>query len=246
MKASIIIPTKNRWEKLQKTLKAIKENTSVSHEVIIIFDGDVENFKKYGKRKPKNYKIVCNTQSREYFHCINQGCYLASGDYIVYLADDIRPMKNWLKHAIGIFEKHFKDGLGLVALRTDLGEGLTHAPHGMVSRKLVAMNGYLFPPAYLHYFGDTELGLRMQEIKRYVPTEKAVLFHDKPAKDKKFIDKTYSESWQRCWKSDELQFHLRNPKFVTAMILATPNILDKVVQTQLWAKPNRYYQEKEK
>lgn len=235
MKASIIIPTKDRWNKLLKCLKAIRKNTFVSHEVIIIFDGDLNNFKRM-KKKSKNYKIICNSEPREYWQCINQGCFLAQGDYIIYLADDIRPRKNWLKYAIELFEKNFKDGIGLVALRTDLDEGHTHAPHGMVSRKFVAMQGFLASPVYRHYFFDTELSLRMQARKKYACTSKIIVNHDKPAKDKKFADKIYSESWKNCWKNDEIQFHLRNPQFVTAMILIQPHQMGKVIQTQLWAK----------
>jgi len=233
LKTSIIIPTRNRWEKLQKTLKAIKKNTSVPHEVIIIFDGDENGFKKMKERT--EYKIAYNIEPKEYWRCINQGCFLAQGDYIVYLADDIRPRKDWLKHAIEIFEKNFKDGIGLVALKTDLGEGITHAPHGLVSKTFVASRGYLAPDVYRHYFADTEISLRMQSINRYKCTDRVVLNHDKPQKDKKFADSVYSESWKNCWKNDELQFHLRNPLLVAAMILVMPNDLMKVFQTQLWA-----------
>jgi len=234
MKASIIVPTKNRWEKLLRTLKAIKNNTTISHEVIIIFDGDIENSKKLVKEKEKNYKILCNNQSQEYWHCINQGCYLSSGDYIVYLADDIRPRKNWLKHSIEIFEKNFKDGIGLVGLRTDIGEGITHAPHGMVSRKFVAMKGYLAPPVYKHYFCDTELSLRMQKIDKYIPTKKVVLNHDKPTKDRKFQDEVYSESFKNCFKNDEIQFHMRNPELVAGLILIKGNRKRPFMYGQWW------------
>jgi len=235
--ASIIIPTKDRWKKLQKTLKAIVDNTFVNHEVIIIFDGDLKNFKRMAKKKLKTHKLACNNHPREYWQCINQGCFLATGEYIIYLADDIRPRKGWLSHAIETFERNFKDGLGLVALKSDLNEGITHAPHGMVTRKFIAMNGFLAPPVYRHYFFDTELSLRMQAMKRYACTHQIVINHDKPVKDKKFDDKIYSESWKNCWKSDELQFHLRNPQFVTALILVQPDMMDKVMQTQLWARP---------
>jgi len=236
MKASIILPTKDRWEKLQKSLKAIKQNTSTSYEIIIIFDGDVKNFKKM-KRKPKNYKILCNVQSKEYWHCINQGCFLSSGDYITYLADDIRPRKNWLRIAIETFENNFKDGIGIVGLKTDLNEGITHAPHGLVSRKLVAMNGYLSPPdVYFHYFGDTELSLRMQKINKYVCTDEIVLNHDKPAKDKKFQDKVYSESFKNCFKHDEINFHMRNPELVAGMLLIKGNRKEPYMYGQWWYK----------
>ena len=233
---SIIIPTKDRWDKLQATLKAIKDN-STDYEVIVIFDGDKEGFEKLAKqKKDKNIKVVYNSESKEYWHCINQGCFLASGDYIIYLADDIRPMKGWLEELKFTFEKNFPDNLGLVALRTDLGEGITHAPHGMLSRKFIASQGYLSPPdAYWHYFADTELSLRMQMMKKYVCTEKVVCYHDKPVKDKKFDDKVYSESWQRCWKHDEINFHLRNPHLVAGMILVQPEIMDKVMYGQWWS-----------
>ena len=235
---SIIIPTKDRWDKLQATLKAIKENSTLAYEIIIIFDGDKEGFEKFPKLKIKEKYgrviAVYNSESQEYWHCINQGAIMADGEYIIYLADDIRPIKGWLEELKNTFEKNFPDGIGLVALKTDLGEGETHAPHGMVSKKFIASQGYLSPPdAYWHYFADTELSLRMQMIKKYACTEKVVCYHDKPQKDQKFNDKVYSESWNKCWKHDELNFHLRNPNLVAAMILVQPG-MPNFLQTQLW------------
>jgi len=220
MKASIIIPTKDRWEKLNKSLKAIKKNTSVTHEVIIIFDGDPKNFKKMVKKKEENYKIICNNPAREYWYCVNQGCFISEGEYLIYLADDVRPRKNWLKNSITLYEKTFEDGIGLLGFQSNIGEGFTHAPHGMVSRKFVMMKGgFLFPTCYKHYFNDTELSLRMQKVGKYIHNPKVVINHDHKSADKKFMDKVYSESFKNHFKNDEIQFHLRNPELVAGLFL---------------------------
>ena len=232
-KISIIIPTKDRWEKLQNCLKAIKDNTKVSHEVIIICDGDLKTFEKL---KGKKHIIAYNSVPQEYFHCINQGCMVATGDYIVYLADDVRVRLNWDKECIKAFEDNFKDGIGLVGMRSDLGEGETHAPHGLVSKKMVFMNTCLFPNVYKHYFGDTELSLRMQKIGKYITTKEIVFNHDHKSKDKKFDDHVYSESFKNCWKSDEIQFHLRNPELVAGMVLIKGDRKENWFYGQWWYK----------
>jgi len=231
MKASIILPTRNRYKKLKRCLDSIAKNTSVSHEVIIIFDGDEVNFKKMLKIKKKNYKTTCNLQTQEYWRCINQGCFLSSGDYIIYFADDLVVKKDWLKHAIEVFEQSFKDGIGMVALRTDMNEGITHAPHAMFSRKTILLRGYIAPSCYRHYFCDTEMSLRMQRIGRYKPTEKVVLIHKKKEKDD-----TYNESYKKCWKSDEKNFLLRNPDLVAGLVLHRGDKKPPLLYSQWWAK----------
>lgn len=229
IKTSIIIPTRNRYERLKTCIDSIEKNTK-DYEIIVVCDGDEET---YNKIKNNKHKKICNHVPQEYFQCINQGCSISSGDYIVYLADDVRVKKGWLEHAISVFKKKFDD-FGLVGLKDDMDGGTTHAPHGLVSRNVLIMQGYLFPPSYKHYFGDTELSLRMQAMGRYTNTEKVVLFHDHKGKDKKFDDNVYSESFKKCWKSDEKNFLQRNPEFVSGLVMRQPK--DLALYRTWWLK----------
>jgi Predicted glycosyltransferases len=116
---SIIIPTYNRCDTLEKTLSGYlhQSHSDIIDEIIIIDDGsDSIN-------KQRNKEIVANIQQKSKFEVIYQyqknegpaqarniGITCASGDYILITGDDIVPHENLVKEHFQYHENYDADG----------------------------------------------------------------------------------------------------------------------------------------
>jgi GT2 family glycosyltransferase len=105
MKASIIIPTKNNADILEKCLESIRNLDYPKEEIeLIIVDGHstdntVEIAKKYG------CKVVYENVGTRGGAC-NVGVRIANGEFVVFTDADCVVPKDWLKNLI----RHFNDG----------------------------------------------------------------------------------------------------------------------------------------
>ena len=103
---SIIIPTKDHADILEKCLKSIYDLSTYSKYEIIVIDNNSEEketfdlLKKYNKKKNFSYKrIECEFN---YSYLNNEAVKLAKGDYIVLLNNDIEVITpNWLEIMVG-------------------------------------------------------------------------------------------------------------------------------------------------
>ena len=108
MKISIVIPTKNNADILEKCLKAIRDQDFEEEVEIIIVDGHsddgtVDIAKKYGCKIL--YESIGTISGAR-----NLGVENSSGDYLVFTDADCVPAKDWLKNII----KEFRDGIASV------------------------------------------------------------------------------------------------------------------------------------
>lgn len=115
---SVIIPTKNEEEKIEKCLEAVFSQTIKPHEVIVVdghsIDRTVENAKKFP------LKILY-----EKYHTRAGACQIgvenATGEYIAFTDADCMPEKDWLKNLM----KEFDVGIvGVGGGIKNLGEGV--------------------------------------------------------------------------------------------------------------------------
>lgn len=103
---SIIIPTKDHADILEKCLKSIYDLSTYSNYEIIVIDNNSEEketfelLKKYNKKKNFSYKrIECEFN---YSYLNNEAVKLAKGDYVVLLNNDIEIITpNWLELMLG-------------------------------------------------------------------------------------------------------------------------------------------------
>jgi len=97
MKASIIIPTRNRAETLKKCLNSLKEQTVKDFEVIIVDDGSEDNTKEVvSEVRGLKKKYVYQEHSQQGV-ARNNGIKLAKGKFVFFIGDDIIPENNWLE-----------------------------------------------------------------------------------------------------------------------------------------------------
>ncbi|MGB9703105.1 MAG: glycosyltransferase [Candidatus Micrarchaeia archaeon] len=99
MKISVIIPSRNEAKYIEKTLKALKDQSFKDFEVIVVDSSDDETPKiaeKYAKVVFEKRKGVAIAR--------NKGAKLAKGEILLFLDADTIPSKNLLKVYSKIFE----------------------------------------------------------------------------------------------------------------------------------------------
>ena len=90
MKFSIVIPTLNRWDLLNKCLRSIKENTDLTDaEVIVVSNGCTDHTPTYFKSVYKApFHIIEWPKPLGYPKAVNMGMSAATGDYVILLNND--------------------------------------------------------------------------------------------------------------------------------------------------------------
>jgi GT2 family glycosyltransferase len=99
---SIIIPIWNKWEYTHHCLLSLLENTDgVSYEVIIINNASTDETSQM-LGKIENIKLIRNETNLGFVKACNQGAWAARGDYVLFLNNDTRVTKGWLKAMVDI------------------------------------------------------------------------------------------------------------------------------------------------
>jgi FkbM family methyltransferase len=112
--ASIIILTFNQLEYTKQCIASIEQFTQGPYEIIFVdngsTDGTVEYLKEYAKIHG-NVKLILNEENKGFAAANNQGIEQASGDYIVFLNNDVVVTENWLDLLVAHAERHPEIGM---------------------------------------------------------------------------------------------------------------------------------------
>ena len=113
MKASIIVPTYNRKERLVGCVINLLNQDCKDYEVIIVDDGSLDGTKEMINNLQKNHKNLIYLRQRNRGPGIarNYGVESAKGKIIVLTDDDCIAEKEWLKEIIKPFKKDKKIGV---------------------------------------------------------------------------------------------------------------------------------------
>ncbi len=115
MEISLVIPTKNRSEKLKKLLYSVLKQTVLPKEVIIVDDSDnlrtkelIKKLKKLFLEKNIQIKYIMPSENKKksISRARNIGAKKAKGDIIVFIDDDVVIDKNYFKEILKVFEKN--------------------------------------------------------------------------------------------------------------------------------------------
>ena len=108
---SIIIPAYNQWNYTYACIKSILENTEdVNYEIIVADDNssdDTVNIKKY----VKNFKLIRNEVNLGFLKNCNNAAKYASGKYLLFLNNDTKVKKSWLKNLLCVPENDENVGM---------------------------------------------------------------------------------------------------------------------------------------
>ena len=117
-KISVIIPTYNRGNLIENTIKGVINQTYTDWELLIVDDGSTDNTKEIVGEFIKNDKRI------KYFYEENSGCpsvprnlgiEKASGEYVAFLDSDDEWFPTKLEKQLAVFENSDNPKLGVVA-----------------------------------------------------------------------------------------------------------------------------------
>jgi len=95
--ASVILPVFNNFLYTFNCIKSLLENTDdVEYEVIVIDDASTDNTRDVLKDIP-NIRLIVNKENLGFIQACNIGSGIAKSDYLVFLNNDTKVTKGWLK-----------------------------------------------------------------------------------------------------------------------------------------------------
>ena len=121
MKVSVIIPTKNRFDHLIRTVKSLLAQSVLPYEIIVVDDGSEKEI--YDKNKTCLQNLMIESNKRRIFYlkgtekgansARNMGINKARGEIILFLDDDVILDKDYIKAILEVYLKYpFVGGVG--------------------------------------------------------------------------------------------------------------------------------------
>lgn len=197
-KVTVLIPTRNRWDRLLKTLESIPDYDWI--DVCIVCDDDRYTFEKLSKYP---YKRILNTPHRGAVYCRN--LYLSkSNTRVICATDDIEFCENSIENAMHTFEDYFPNEDGVV--------GFVQTPHRYHPAGVVLVgqaflrrfpDGYLYCPYYYHFACQEILWYCDKVGGLFISDDTAKIIHHNPTRDRKLLDNTHKEA-RKYKKQDEV------------------------------------------
>lgn len=194
---TIVIPSRNRLEKLQKTLASIPFFSYLS--VYIICDGDARTKYELEKNLRPDTKIRCSGAHKGAVWCRNE-IIKHEQDGVLYGTDDITFLPGSLEAAFELFNQKFKDDDGVVGFKQTPG---SYDPTGVALVGQTFLQRYpdkqLFFPQYYH-FSSQEVFRLCERIRVFsnknvfVQDDKVMVEHLHPSKFTQLLDKTHVEA----------------------------------------------------
>ncbi|MCZ7672777.1 MAG: glycosyltransferase family 2 protein [Chloroflexi bacterium] len=106
---SVVMPTYNRLPRLQRVLKAFEKQTfsTANFEVIVVSDGSLDGTNDYLNSFRPSFPFVLIIQENQGPAAArNKGIDKASGDYILFVDDDVVPQPNLIYEHMRFHEMH--------------------------------------------------------------------------------------------------------------------------------------------
>lgn len=192
----IIIPTRNRYEKLCRCLDSIPENSGeIKIGVIVVCDGDSNTAKKLiGHNDGLITQVVTVREHRGSVYCRNL-VIQATEDALIYATDDIEFKAGAIDAAVVAMQKYFPDEDGVIGFNQVNAKSFSIAGVGLVGQKFLCRypNRKLFYPEYFH-FSCQEIERLGEKLNRIKLEEKAELLHYHPSKNLSERDTTHTEA----------------------------------------------------
>lgn len=179
---SVVIPTRNRKEMLQRCLNALERQTfpAEKFEVIVIDDGSNDGTAEYLQTAKFSYRLYYKSiENSGPSSARNLGASLASGKILVFFEDDILPHDDILQRAYAHFESndvdviegktHYQDSNEEVR-RFDTPEIFSFIPCNLFMKRELfrSVGGYdvsfFDKSSGLYFREDADLGFRLLDI----------------------------------------------------------------------------------
>lgn len=194
----IIIPTRNRYEKLCRCIRSIPKSTDpITHSIIVICDGDHHTIERLiHDNNGLIAKIIYVRDHMGSVFCRNLATQ-AVEDALIYATDDIEFKKGAIDAAVKAMHEHFPDEDGVIGFNQVNAKSFSRAGVGLVGQKFLGRypNRKLFYPRYFH-FSCQEIERLGNKLGKLHLAEDACIHHYHPAKDAEERDTTHVEARQ--------------------------------------------------
>jgi len=200
----LIIPTRNRWAKLQRCLRSMpQEVPDVKLNIIVVCDGDdVTARRLLDKANGFLGRIIYVREHSGSVYCRNLMTQCAE-DAVLYATDDIEFRPGAIEAAVRSMAKHFPDGDGIIGFNQGDEHGFSAAGVGLLGQKFLRRypQRKLFFPEYFH-FSCQEIERLGNRLNRLHLEKEAKLVHYHPSFNHKEMDQTHREA--RVYRKKDL------------------------------------------
>lgn len=179
MHINIIIPTRARWDALQKTLESLKQSTYKDISIHIVLDKNPGNIPEWLSKS--DIDLIISNSSDNLVSCIGsytsrctEGAFLVGGDDLIFYPD-------CLEQAVKSMQQHFPERIGIIGINQyiDGKPGGLRGAFALMNRKFIDHfpNRILYCPDYVHYYADTEIVQFAKSINGFYFCKAAKLDH---------------------------------------------------------------------
>ncbi len=137
-KVSIIMLTLNALDYTRQCVDSIRRCTGYPHEIIFVDNGSADGTRKYLRNLVKensNYHLISNKKNRGFAGGNNQGAKKATGDYVLFLNNDVLVSDGWLESLVESLELEERIGVvGPITNRINGRQRLAEVPYSDVSQ----------------------------------------------------------------------------------------------------------------
>lgn len=191
----LIIPTRNRWEKLQRCLKSISfESSDIILDIIIVCDGDHETaYKLMSSNDSLITRVIYVKEHSGSVYCRNLVTQTVE-DALIYATDDIEFLDGSIDAAIESMRAHFPDDDGVIGFNVVSAGKFSPTAFGLVGQKFLRRhpNRKLFYPEYF-LFSCQEIYYLGDKLGKFYLEMNAKINHYHPSKFRKERDRTHIE-----------------------------------------------------
>jgi len=193
-KIEIIIPTRNRYEKLMRCLNSIPQKAlDISISTVIICDGDKETAKKLMDDK-RIERMIYVRSNRGIVYCRNLVTPTVE-DALIYATDDIVFQPGAIDEAVKSMKSHFPDEDGVIGFHIENAKSYCVAGVALIGQPFLRRypEKKLFYPKYFH-FSCQEIERLGNKLNKIYSEKKAKILHYHPAFHHNEIDETHEEA----------------------------------------------------
>ena len=209
----LIIPTRNRWEKLQRCLRSIpKVLSQVELNIIIICDGDRDTAERLiVSNNGQVGRIVFIANHNGAVFCRNLATQCAE-DAVLYATDDIEFKPSAIEAATESMREHVPDDDGVIGFNQIGKQNFSKTGVALVGQQFLRRypEKKLFFPEYFH-FSCQEIERLASKLGKLYFEERARLYHYHPGWVRDELDNTHNEA-RVCRRKDLKLSSMRKAK----------------------------------
>lgn len=235
MKASVIIPTRNRENIVSKCIEYILNQDYPQYEVIVVDDGSEDNTREILKRfsSNRNFRFISLSERKGPAFCRNLGVKESEGDLIIFIDSDIFVLPNFISIHVEAHKNHPEGvvAVGPVIAISEIDAKLSNkgsildfsnayfaSGNASIPRELFLKVGGFDEVFNVYGWEDIDFGLKLKTSKiKSIKASEAVGYHYQPLPNENSL-KTLIEKEKERAKS-AIYLYKKYPTFEVRLMI---------------------------